>query len=169
MHCLPAEGAKNTVQRQHQFRAPESLQVQSRVCSRLPQPLRQACELLLEYCLMDLDLGRKEDVAKLANLPLVAMADGVFETLKLSKEADKELYVMSPREADLLSNQSQRIVSWHVSLSPLVEKSDLANKCQQPPPLGTEPCENPLLCCSLCTGKSMNMNGDDRSQVDSLP
>ena len=79
--------------------------------------LRQACELLLEYCLMDLDLGRKEDVAKLANLPLVAMADGgVFETLKLSKEADKELYVMSPREAELLSNQSQRIVSWHVSL-----------------------------------------------------
>ena len=126
------------------------------MCLLTPEPIRQACELLLEYCLMDLDLGRKEDVAKLANLPLVAMADGgVFETLKLSKEADKELYVMSPLEAELLSNQSQRIVSWHVSPFPLAEPSDLVHKCQLLRPLwersfASKHCSVSTR-CSLCT------------------
>ena len=88
----------------------------AQIRARLSEPiLAQRCEILLAYCLSDID-GNK-DLQKLKGLPLVRMADDSIATIQ-SGEGDSEfkmMYVMGSREAATLSVLSHKIIKWNVS------------------------------------------------------
>ena len=80
----------------------------------------QKCELVLTYCLSDIDGSNEAHFGRLTALPLIAMADDSFATLTNLEDATSELsslYVMRAQEAAALSALSHRIIKWTVSPS----------------------------------------------------
>ena len=81
--------------------------------------LVQKCEIVLSYCLSDIDGRNEAHFTKLTGLPLIAMADDSIATLASLTDGSAgldSLYVMGSREAAILSALSHRIITWNVSL-----------------------------------------------------
>ena len=76
----------------------------------------QAAQLLLEYCLSDIDIGKSESLQQLVGIQLIPSMSGSLTSLQLSSaHRARPLFLATRQQQEVLTSARDALVSFEVS------------------------------------------------------
>ena len=109
VHCMD-HGCQHVWCCHHEVAAPDS-----KVQAHHSSVAEQVAEVLLEYCLSDIDVTEVQDVEQLVDVPLCVLTNGSLVPFA-SSSSNQHCFVLTAEEQALLAGYPSATVLWQASL-----------------------------------------------------